>query len=160
MTFESPQVWQLWLVAGLVLGVLEMKLSGFVMLWFAVGAFAASVFAGLAASFNVQLVVFSIVSLALYGASRTIFKKVFMRHAEGMKQGVEAMLGADAQVTEAVPASGFGAVRVNGELWSARSLSGPIEVGAWVRIEDRDGLKLLVRQQAAPSHFPKKEGIE
>ena len=41
---------------------------------------------------------------------------------------------------------GLGTVRVNGELWSARSLSGPVEAGAWVRIEQLDGLK--VRQNS------------
>jgi membrane protein implicated in regulation of membrane protease activity len=143
---DGLSAWHLWVVAGLALGVLEIKLSGFVTLWFALGAFLAAIVAGTGFGLELQLAAFSLVSLSLFAASRTLFQRFFMRTASHMKQGVEAMLGSEAIVAEALPATGFGTVRINGELWSARSLSGPLESGEWVRIEQVDGLKLLVRR--------------
>ncbi|NBD14009.1 MULTISPECIES: NfeD family protein [Corallococcus] len=141
--------WQLWLIAAIVLGALEIKLSGFVTLWFAVGALMASLTAGAGLGFNGQLVVFTLVSAALFGASRTIFKHVFMRDAVHLKTGTEAMLGQEAVVTEALSDPHGGTVRINGELWMARSLSGPLPEGERVTVEQIEGLKLWVRRPSA-----------
>ncbi|RKG75560.1 NfeD family protein [Corallococcus terminator] len=155
--------WQLWLIAAIVLGALEIKLSGFVTLWFAVGALMAALMAGAGLGFDGQLVVFTLVSSALFGASRTIFKHVFMRDAVRLKTGVEAMMGQEAVVTEALSDPHGGTVRINGELWMARSLSGPLPEGERVTVEQIEGLKLWVRRPSAshevalPQPRPKKE---
>jgi membrane protein implicated in regulation of membrane protease activity len=141
--------WQLWMIAAIVLGALEIKLSGFVTLWFAVGALFASIVAGVGLGLNSQLFVFSLVSAALFGASRTIFKNVFMRDAVHLKTGVEAMVGQEAVVTEALADGHGGTVRINGELWMARSLSGPLPEGERVTVEQIEGLKLWVRRPSA-----------
>ncbi|RYZ11703.1 MAG: NfeD family protein [Myxococcaceae bacterium] len=141
--------WQLWLIAAIVLGVLEIKLSGFVTLWLAVGALMASLMAGAGLGLNSQLFVFTLVSAVLFGASRTIFKNVFMRDAVHLKTGVEAMLGQEAVVMEALSDGHGGTVRINGELWMARSLSGPLPEGERVTVEQIEGLKLWVRRPSA-----------
>ncbi len=145
MDFSSG-AWQLWVLTGLILGVLELKLSGYVMLWFGIGAFAAALVATLGLSLNVQLAAFNLVSVALLISSRTVFRQFFMRGASSVRHGVEAMLGADAVVVEPIPRDGFGTVRINGELWTARSLEGAIAEGERVRIENLEGLKLAVRR--------------
>jgi len=137
--------WQLWVLTGLILGVLELKLSGYVMLWFGIGAFVAALLATLGLPFNTQLAAFNIVSVALLLSSRTLLRRFFMRGASSVRHGVEAMLGADAVVVEPIPRDGFGTVRINGELWTARSLEGAIAEGERVRIENLEGLKLAVR---------------
>jgi membrane protein implicated in regulation of membrane protease activity len=141
--------WQLWLMAAIVLGALEIKLSGFVTLWFAVGALMASLVAGVGLGINAQLLMFCLVSTALFGASRTLFKHVFMRDAERLKTGTEAMMGQEAVVTEALSDGHGGTVRINGELWTARSLSGPLPEGERVTVEQIEGLKLWVRRPSA-----------
>jgi len=139
--------WQLWIITALILGALELKLSGYVMLWFGIGAFFAALLATLGLSFNAQLVAFNLVSVALLLGSRTLFRRFFMRGAASVRHGVEAMLGADAVVIEGIPRDGFGTVRINGELWIARSLEGAIAAGERVRIENLEGLKLAVRRR-------------
>jgi len=139
--------WQLWIITALILGALELKLSGYVMLWFGIGAFFAALLATLGLSFNAQLVAFNLVSVALLLGSRTLFRRFFMRGAASVRHGVEAMLGADAVVIEGIPRDGFGTVRINGELWIARSLEGAIAEGERVRIENLEGLKLAVRRR-------------
>jgi membrane protein implicated in regulation of membrane protease activity len=146
MDFSSGG-WQIWVLTGLILGALELKLSGYVMLWFGIGAFVAALLSTLGLPFNSQLVAFNLVSVALLIGSRTLFKRFFMRGASSVRHGVEAMLGADAVVVEAIPRDGLGTVRINGELWSARSVAGAIAEGEHVRIENLEGLKLAVRRR-------------
>lgn len=159
MHIQSWQ-WQLWVVAALVAGSLEIALPGFVMLWFGVGALAAAVLAGLGMGPEAQLACFSAVSLALFAASRTLFKNAFMRNAASVKTGVEAMVGQEAVVTESLVEGHGGTVRIHGELWSARSLGGPVGSGERVIVEQVEGLKLWVRRPAATLEVPRsrKEG--
>lgn len=145
----TPTDWQLWIVAALVFGGLEIKLSGFVTLWFAVGALASALAAALGLGINFQLVLFTGVSVALFSASRTIFKRAFMRSASPLRVGVEAMVGQEAVVTEALSEPHGGTVRINGELWTARSLAGPVAEGERVTVEQVEGLKLWVRRPSA-----------
>lgn len=150
----TPSAWQLWLIAALVAGALEIKLSGFVMLWFALGALASTLAAAAGLGINVQLALFTLVSASLFAASRTIFKEVFMRSSDRMKTGVEAMVGQEAVVTESLADPHGGTVRINGELWTARSLSGPVAEGERVVVEQIDGLKLWVRRPSASLELP------
>lgn len=145
----TPTDWQLWIVAALVFGGLEIKLSGFVTLWFSVGALVSALAAALGLGINFQLVLFTGVSVALFAASRTIFKRAFMRSASPLKVGVEAMVGQEAVVTEALSDPHGGTVRINGELWTARSLAGPVSEGERVMVEQVEGLKLWVRRPSA-----------
>ncbi|MGZ3459310.1 MAG: NfeD family protein [Archangium sp.] len=153
-------IWQLWILAAVIAGVLEIALPGFVMLWFSVGALASSLAAAMRLDINIQLALFSLVSLALFASSRTLFKKAFMRGADRLKTGVEAMVGQEALVTETLVEGHGGTVRINGELWSARSLAGPVAPGELVIVEQVEGLKLWVRRPAASLEVPlsKKEG--
>jgi membrane protein implicated in regulation of membrane protease activity len=155
-----PSAWQLWLLAAVIVGALEIALPGFVLLWFAVGALAASLAAALGLGINLQLTLFILVSVALFAASRTIFKKAFMRNAASMKTGVEAMVGQEAVVTEALTEGHGGTVRINGELWSARPLGEPVPVGERVIVEQVEGLKLWVRRPAASLEVPSKKKKE
>ena len=83
-----------------------------------------------------------------------------MRNADNLKTGVEAMVGQEAVVTESLVEGHGGTVRINGELWSARSLGGPVAEGERVIVEQIEGLKLWVRRPAVSLEVPlkKKEG--
>jgi membrane protein implicated in regulation of membrane protease activity len=154
------QAWQLWILAAIIAGALEIALPGFVMLWFSVGALAAALASAVGLGLEIQLALFTIASVALFAASRTLFKNVLMRNADNLKTGVEAMLGQEAVVTEALAEGHGGTVRINGELWSARPLGGPVAEGERVIVEQIEGLKLWVRRPAVSLEVPlkKKEG--
>lgn len=68
--------------------------------------------------------------------------------------GPRAMLGQEAIVVDAISSSGDGTVRINGELWSARSLGDEMKVGERVRVEQVEGLKLWVRRPVASNELP------
>ncbi|MFY2558508.1 NfeD family protein [Corallococcus terminator] len=153
----TPAAWQLWIVAALVCGGLEIKLAGFGLVWFAVGALVSSLAAGLGLTFFLQVAIFATVSVGLFAASRTLFKNVFMRNASHLKTGVEAMVGQEAVVMESIEGPHGGTVRINGELWTARSLSGAIPQGELVTVEQVEGLKLWVRRPSATLSVPAAE---
>lgn len=156
----TPSAWQLWIIAALIAGALEITLSGFVMLWLSLGALAAALAAALGLGINLQLALFTLVTASLFATSRTIFKRAFMRSAPNLKTGAEAMVGQEAIVIEALTEPHGGTVRINGELWTARSLSGPITEGERVVIEQLEGLKLWVRRPSASLEAPSQQNAQ
>src|SRR6266496_1373696 len=89
-------IWILWVILGGILIIAEVFTPGFVLLWFGVGALAAA----LAAVFGVsslalQFLIFSLVSIALTAASRTLFVKYFVSKPpeEQLKSGMLALPG-------------------------------------------------------------------
>jgi membrane-bound serine protease (ClpP class) len=86
------------------------------------------------------LVVVPLWVLELLGWNRTVKNR---RKAVG----AETLLGKEAVVTE--PLRPTGQVRLDGEIWQARSETGAAP-GDRVRVTGRDGLTLLVEAQASP----------
>ena len=80
----SNWIWIFWTILGAILIVAEIFTSGFVLLWFGIGALAAA-FAGFIGvdSLAVQFMIFAVVSVALTAASRTIFLNYFSREKSG-----------------------------------------------------------------------------
>src|SRR5581483_5862908 len=68
-------VWLIWVVIAAVLIAAEVMTTGFVLLWFGVGALAAALALVGVSSIAVQMTVFLIVSVLLVIASRTIFDR-------------------------------------------------------------------------------------
>ena len=89
-------LWILWIILGAVLIIAEVFTTGFVLLWFGIGALAAA-FAGLIGihSLVLQFLIFAGVSIGLTAASRTIFVNYFSRERSGgdLKTGVDALPG-------------------------------------------------------------------
>src|SRR5262249_60434618 len=113
---------------------------GFVLLWFGVGALAASIIAMLGvSSLAAQALVFLVVSVALVIASRTIFEKFLNRPADTnrLRSGIETIIGQVGTVVESSHgALNEGAVRVYGSVWTAFPAEGewPLQEGASVRV--------------------------
>lgn len=149
----TPHGWHLWVLAGIAASALELHFGNFVLIWFGVGALASAAAAGLGLPLDVQLGIFVLTSCGLFGASRTLFKRLISPQATRMRHGEAAMLGEEAHVIEPL-GEGHGTVRLHGELWSARSLEGAIAEGEAVRVERVDGLKLYVRRAQAPLWTP------
>ncbi len=92
----SQLLWILWTILGAILIVAEIFTSGFVLLWFGVGALAAALLAIIGIdSLAIQFLTFAIVSSALTAASRTIFINYFSREKTGqsLRSGVDCIAG-------------------------------------------------------------------
>ncbi|WBB80206.1 NfeD family protein [Micromonospora sp. WMMD882] len=111
-----------WIVLGVVLAVAEIFTATLFLIMFAVGAFAAAGAAALGAPVAIQAVVFAGVSALTVLAARPTIQRHRRSAVETGDQpfGVEALEGTTALVLEQVDAD-HGMVKIDGELWSARS---------------------------------------
>src|SRR6267142_5028935 len=144
--------WILWCVLGAILIVAEIFTSGFVLLWFGIGALAAAL-AGMVGvdSLALQFLIFATVSIGLTAASRTIFVNYFSREKTGdsLRTGVDALPGKiGTVVSSSRGAMQEGAVKVFGSTWTAYPAEGesPLEAGERVRVESIEGSSIYVRR--------------
>src|SRR6267143_5414128 len=116
-------IWIFWTVLGAILVIAEVFTTGFVLLWFGIGALAAG-FAGLVGihSITLQFLIFAVVSIGLTAASRTIFVNYFSREKSGdsLRTGVDSLPGKIGPVVSSSRgAMQEGAVKVFGSTWTA-----------------------------------------
>ena len=145
-------IWIFWTILGAILIVAEIFTTGFVLLWFGIGALAAAL-AGLLGvnSIGLQFLIFAAVSVALTAASRTIFVNYFSREKTGgdLKTGADSLPGkVGTVVTSSRGALHEGAVKVFGSTWTAFPAEGeePLEAGDRVQVERVQGASIYVRR--------------
>jgi membrane protein implicated in regulation of membrane protease activity len=148
----SEWFWIFWLILGAILVVAEVFTSGFVLLWFGIGALAAAL-AGLIGldSLAIQFLIFAGVSISLTAASRTIFINYFSKERTGqsLRTGVDALPGKiGTVVSSSKGALNEGAVKVFGSTWTAYPAAGeePLEAGERVCVESVEGASIYVRR--------------
>lgn len=133
-----------WIVAIVVLLIIEGLTAGLVTIWFAIGSLAGLICQLVGAPLWLQLAVFLVVSFATLVLTRPLAQK----HLNSKTQPTNAdrLLGKECIVTEAIDnIAGTGAVTVGGQVWTARSVSDaviPSETRAVVR--RIEGVKLIV----------------
>ncbi len=144
--------WVFWCILGAILIVAEIFTSGFVLLWFGIGALLAAFasFIGID-SLAIQFLIFAGVSIALTAASRTIFVNYFSREKSGQSllSGVDALPGKiGTVVSSSKGALNEGAVKVFGSTWTAYPAPGelPLEAGERVCVENVEGASIYVRR--------------
>jgi membrane protein implicated in regulation of membrane protease activity len=148
-------LWIFWAVLGAVLVIAEIFTTGFVLLWFGIGALAAAL-AGLIGvhSIILQFLIFAVVSIGLTAASRTIFVNYFSREKSGgdLKSGMEALPGkVGTVVSSSRGALNEGAVKVYGSTWTAYPGEGeePLEAGDRVEVIRVQGASIYVKRVGA-----------
>ena len=145
-------LWIFWTVLGAIHIIAEIFTTGFVLLWFGIGALAAALAAFIGvSSITAQFLIFAIVSIGLTAASRTIFVNYFSREKAGgdLKSGVEALPGQiGTVVSSSRGALNEGAVKVYGSTWTAFPIEGeePLEAGDRVVVERVQGASIYVRR--------------
>lgn len=139
--------WWIWAIIALVVGIIEVSTFTFVLLWIAIAACITAILTIVITNIWVQLFLFVMISVILLLLTRPMARRWKQRRTypapnEGMpgKRGVV--------VTEAQPGA-FATVRVEGDLWSARS-EVPLTAGEDVVVESASATVLTVR--------PEKEG--
>ena len=152
MTYFGPvnSLTVFWLVALIVLVVVEFMTTALTTIWFVGGALVALIAAALGASIPVQIVLFVIVSGVLLFTVRPYALKHF--NPKRSATNVDAVIGKQGIVTARIDnIQQTGAVKVEGMEWSARSAIHQqiIEEGQTVNVEAVDGVKLIVKPENA-----------
>src|SRR5690606_17357430 len=115
--------WQIWLILAIVLLIVEIFTVTFLTASLAVGCLAAGIFSYLGFDINLQLIVFSIVSIIAFFGARPFMKKYAYKAGGNVRTNMEALIGQIGRVSETIdPATGSGRVQVGGDDWRAEAL--------------------------------------
>jgi membrane protein implicated in regulation of membrane protease activity len=137
--------WVLWLIASGLFVAGEMASLDLVLLMFAGGALGGMVVALAGGAVVFQLVAFVAVSLALLAVVRPIAKKHLMAGTPQQLDGVDAVVGKTARVTQAVDRHS-GRIKLGADEWTARSQfdGEAFAIGETVRILKVEGATAVV----------------
>lgn len=138
----------IWLGILAVLLVIEGLTTALTTIWFAGGALAAAIAAGIGMGIVPQLILFFCVSLVLLIFTRPVAMKLMNKNTE--KTNVDSLLGKTAVVIQEVSnLAQTGQVRINDIEWMARTSEdfAAIPVGTVVVIKAIHGVKLIVEPQ-------------
>ncbi len=133
-----------WLIISVVLIVIEIITLGLTTIWFAVGALFAALLAFIGIGLVGQIFMFVIVSVILFVVTRPLAMKYLNKRI--VRTNSDSLIGKIAIVTEKIDnIAATGAVKVQGEEWTARSTKEEIiEEGTKVKIIEISGVKLMV----------------
>jgi membrane protein implicated in regulation of membrane protease activity len=140
--------WIIWLVAACLLGVGEMHQGGFYLAPFALGAALAAVVGLLGVGAALSAIVFLLASGIVFGTLRPVARR-HRRLAPSIRTGAAALIGRPGIVLERIANDeGVGCVKIDGEVWTARSYADDevIDVGQRVEVVEIRGATALVMQ--------------
>lgn len=141
-------MYQIWLIAAIVLVIVEICTAGFGSICFAIGAAFSAIVAGLGANLTWQIMVFAILSLLTFFFLRPVVMRFLERKSKNVKTNAEAIIGRKGIVSERIDATQHtGRVAIDGDDWKAVSEDGSaIEKGMEVKIVKLDSIIVTVKQ--------------
>jgi len=145
MPFDM-EIWQAWVVLGIILFIVEIFVPAFLMGSLGIGAWAGAIAAGFGASFAGQVAAFTVTMVVVFFLLRPFFNKTLSRFDNPTKTGVQALIGRDALVIEPIDnVTNQGRVKIAGESWKAQSVSGkPVANGVVTVVQRIEGVTAFV----------------
>ena len=133
-----------WIVAVVVLLIIEGLTAGLVTIWFAIGAVVALICCLIGAPLWLQLAVFLVVSFVTLLVTRPLAQKYL--NSKTQPTNADRLIGKECIVTEMIDnVAGTGAVTVGGQVWTARCVSDVvIQPNARATVRRIEGVKLIV----------------
>ena len=136
-------MWYLWLIAAGIFFIVEIATTGFLIFWLGVSSILAMITSFITDSIFIQTAVFVISSVILIPLT-TPFVKKYVDNEKSTATNAYSLIGKTGVVTVDINAlDATGQVKVNGEIWSAKSDSN-ISKGTEVEVLKIDGVKLIV----------------
>lgn len=137
-------MWSLWLIAAGVFFVVEMATTGFLIFWLGIASLLAMLTSFITENIIIQTIVFVVSSCILIPltkplADKFIDKKTIPTNSYSLinKRGIVTV--------DINPIEGVGQVKVNGEIWSAKTENGlHLSKGTEIEVVKIDGVKLIV----------------
>jgi membrane protein implicated in regulation of membrane protease activity len=143
MEFE---LWHIWVIAGILLLVLEIFTPSFVAGSFGIGAVLTGVVAAITDNINIQIVAFCVLSVLSFVLIRPFLKKVVKD--KDTPTNMDSLTGLILPVTETIgPDHLTGYVKTDGDLWRAVEINGKeVKVGEKAKVIRFDGNTLYVEK--------------
>lgn len=145
--FEYLSDSQFWLIIGIIMLVIEMFSLSFFAFFIGMGGLLTALltYFGLLPSLTLQIIVFSISSIAFMILLRKILKQKFSQAAGG--KNYTEFIGDKVKVVKEIPADGKGSIFYRGAVWEAISEDGSmIEKDSTVSIVKMDGIVAIVKK--------------
>lgn len=138
--------WHYWLVAAILLMIIEALVPGFVLACLSIGSLGGMFAAFLTDSWEVQLLVTSITSILAFLFVRPFALKRLFRKNE-LKTNVDSLIGKRARVSQAFDDERLkGRVAIDGDDWMAYSRTpGNFSIGTVVEIEAVESNTLVIK---------------
>ena len=140
--------WILWLIIAVIMLVIEIVTTGLATLWFAIGAVVAMIMDLCGASVASQIIAMAAISAVCFVVCMIWVKPKLesLRKKNVQKTNADRLIGREGVVI--VPfnsTEGKGQVKVDGQIWSAKSGEDYIE-GTKVTVKAIEGVKLVVER--------------
>jgi membrane protein implicated in regulation of membrane protease activity len=138
--------WMFWILLAVIFAAGEVMTLGFFLAPFAAGAVLGAVADLAGAGAVVSILVFLISSGLCFGLLRPVARR-HLRTPAQLRTGTAALVGKTAVATERIDA-GAGAVKLDGEIWTARPYldDDVIEAGVRVQVVEIRGATALVSE--------------
>lgn len=142
------EIWQIWVVAALVLIIVEIFTSGFAIACLSVGCFMSAIAAAFELSFAWQIGLFALGSFLAFIFVRPFVLRLMKKNTNNsVTTNMNNLIGRRAVVTEKIERDGYGRVKIDGDDWKARlDDDGKVEVGEKVTIISNESIILIVKK--------------
>ena len=139
-------MWQIWLIIAILFFILEMMGPSFLLFWVGIGALITMVSSIFIDNIIIEIGIFAVSSILLIFCTRPFAKK--MTQKDTTVTNANSCIGKQAIVTQEInPLKGIGQIKVETEIWSAKSSSDEIiEKGELVTILEINGVKAVVQK--------------
>lgn len=140
--------WVFWILLAVAFSVGEILNLSFFLAPFAVGALVAALVSAAGLALAPAVAVFLVVSAAAFGGLRPIARR-HLKTPPQIRTGTAALIGQSALVVERIEnRAGLGAIKLDGEIWTARAFDedAEIEPGTRVQVIEIRGATALVSE--------------
>lgn len=140
-------MWIFWLIAAGIFFIIEMATIGFLVFWLGIGSLLAMVTSFITDSILIQVIVFVITSTLLLIFTRPLVNK-FIKVPKEVKTNAYSIIGKKGIVVKEINnIEGDGQIKVDGEVWSAKSnIDEIIPKDTEIEIVEIDGVKAVVQK--------------
>jgi len=140
--------WMIWVWLGVtaVSLILEFVTMEMASIWFVAGGIVGMILAACGVGWEIQLIVFILVSLILLLSLRKIALKLLLKNS-GAKTNASGVVGKKFKLQSAITEEKAGTIKINDVVWNVVSEDGgPIEEGSQVEIVEIKGNKYVVKK--------------
>lgn len=137
-------MWSFWLIVAGIFFIIEIATVGFLVFWLGIGALLAMVTSFITSNIIVQTVIFVVSSCILIPFTKPLADKFSSK--KSVQTNSYSLINKHGIVTADInPIEGIGQVKVNGEIWSAKTDDeSAIAKGTEIEVLKIDGVKLVV----------------
>lgn len=142
MDFNSILI--MWVIVSVICLVLDLLTSTFLFVWFTMGGIAAIITMTFGGNFQMQIIVFAVVTALSYAVGYPIAKKYLRRDIPKTLTMEEKYIGR--VITAEKPIETEANIKLEGIYWTVKNEGDPIETGEKFTIKRIEGNKLIIKK--------------